>query len=160
MLSSPSPSSSGQLSQLGASLYGPQSKSFGELQFSLYARSSAGECVRTLSRYESSLCFYHDVTFCRCTWLLGKGHGEQHANKPKSNTRHTASKSYRPHNRSPRHVPPYTSITKQVWTQRPQLAFTPVWFVCVFLFLFSFLQEMPVDMRNKIDGIKLDLPLF
>lgn len=105
--------------------------------------------MRILTRYESSLFFYHDVTFCRCTWLLGKGHGEQYANKPKSNTRHTASKSYRPHNRSPRHVPPYTSITEQVWNQRAQFAFTLVCFVWVFFFVF--LQEMPVDMRKKIE---------
>lgn len=109
MLSSPSPSSSGQLSQLGASLYGPQSKC---LVF-----PTVLVCSTFLVNFTKSffpLCV-SSVSLRRCTRFLGKGHGEQYASvKPKFNTRHATTKSYHPHDRGPRHVPPYPSITKQV----------------------------------------------
>lgn len=69
---------------------------------------------RIFTKLSDGICF-SCLTICRCTWFLGKGHGEQYASvKPKSNTRHTATKSYHPHNWGPHHVPPYSSITKQV----------------------------------------------
>lgn len=133
MLSSPSPSSSGQLSQLGASLYGPQSKclffSYSQSRSSFLTCSIFGVkinylwgivanktrlCKRVFSGLPDSICV-SSMSFCRRARLLGKGHGEQYASvKPKFNARHAATKSYHPHNRSPHHVPPYPSITKQV----------------------------------------------
>ncbi len=131
MLSSPSPSSSGQLSQLGASLYGPQSKCFifvgvkrNYLWGTLANKTRVTESLHVgHSAEESSLgCLTvfvsSSLSFCRRARLLGKGHGEQYASvKPKFNARHAATKSYHPHNGSPDHVPPYPSITKQVCTK-------------------------------------------
>lgn len=55
------------------------------------------------------------VSSCRCTWLLGEGHGKQYTTaKPKSNSRHAATKSYHPYDGGPHHVPPYSSISEQV----------------------------------------------
>lgn len=124
MLSSPSPSSSNQLSQLGASLYGPQSKLFFYVMFSFHFYSlflAAPEKMLLLTKCVHFLgCvtrLIHLFYLSRWTWFLCKGYGKQYTTvKPKSYSRQPVTKSYHPYNRGPNHAPPYTSITKQVQT--------------------------------------------
>ncbi|MGH0128094.1 UNVERIFIED_CONTAM: hypothetical protein FKN15_060260 [Acipenser sinensis] len=100
MLHSPSPSTSGQLSQLGASLYGPQNGvAKSHPSFHAYPRAVLHKVWSTESQ---------------CTWCPNEGDEQQQPSvKSQLITRSPVTEPCNPNDRSADHVSPYSTVTKQ-----------------------------------------------